>query len=110
MQDKFSSQKQNEIKRYNAKLQEKQDFEKKYLKELKLLAELQQQEMTDLEASYSARVMTEVANYEEAKKQQDLMNHSFENNKQLRKQAHQHTLAETERKMHLKLESIIQDR
>lgn len=41
--------------------------------------------MTDLEASYSARVMTEVANYEEAKKQQDLMNHSFENNKQLRK-------------------------
>ncbi len=28
----------------------------------------------------------------------------------MRKQAHQHTLAETERRMHLKLESIIQDR
>lgn len=54
--------------------------------------------------------MTEVANYEEAKRQQDLMNQNFQNNKQLRKQAHQHTLAETERKMHLKLESIIQDR
>lgn len=74
-------------------------MEKKYKEEIKSHAEMYDQVMTDLDTTYQRRVMTEVANYEEAKRQQDLKNQEFEKNKQIRKQNMQQTLNETDQRM-----------
>lgn len=96
LKEKLESNKENHVRDYNSLLESKQDREKKYEDELKLMRENFEIEIQELDNTNQKLIMHEVQKYEEAKKNQGIRNTKYEKEMKTLENTHMRNIKQLE--------------
>lgn len=96
LRERLESNKENHIRDYQSLLESKQDREKKYEEELKMMRENFDIEIQDLDNTNQKLIMHEVQKYEEAKKNQGIRNTKYEKEMKTLENTHMRNIKQLE--------------